>query len=311
MTNTKIVNAGTLAAAGANISNATKVSLAAGTREYTLEVKITNGASAPAEQTLQAMLRWAVSNTDGTAATEAANFGQNVQGHTIRMRMGPGEVTHVTTKNFVPTGSILYVWIEHGKLPANATVDVWVNEFEEAVAASGGDGSILTTGTAYDAEVSFTRPENTTAYSVGDVIGIADSGTPANAGSAIHELTGVGPAGGLMFFSNVLLQIGLSAVPANMTSFRLHVFNESPTAVLDNAAFDIASGDRAKYLGWLDIAPPNDFGATLAGEGTLVGKSFRLAAAQTSFWVILETLGGYTPASATSYSIKTVTERAA
>jgi hypothetical protein len=166
-------------------------------------------------------------------------------------------------------------------------------------------------GLGYSPAITFTRPENTTLYTAGDVLGIADSGTPANAGSAIHELANAGPAGGLVFFSELLLQVGLTAVPSGMANFRLHVFNASPTAILDNAAFDLQSADRDKYLGYLDIVTPEDFGSTLVGEGVLRGKSFKLADGQTSLWVILETRGGYTPASATSYRIQAKTERAA
>lgn len=171
--------------------------------------------------------------------------------------------------------------------------------------------ALRTTGEDYAALISFTRPENATGYTAGDVLGIADSGTPANAGSAIHVLTNIGPAGGLVTFTELLLQIGLAAVPSGMANFRAHFFNAAPTAILDNAAFNLASADRAKYLGWIDIVTPEDLGDTLVGDGLVARKDFKLADGQTSLWVVLETRGGYTPASATAYRIQGKTVRAA
>ena len=159
------------------------------------------------------------------------------------------------------------------------------------------------TSKGYSASVSIGRPENTTAYTALDVIGVADSGTAANAGSAIIELANLGPAGGgeitLVDWS---LTIGLAAVTSGMTSFRLHLFNASPTAILDNAAFDLASADRTKYLGYLDASTPVDLGSTIFTQGDQLNK--RLTLASSSLFAILQTIGGYTPASATTYLVR-------
>ena len=156
----------------------------------------------------------------------------------------------------------------------------------------------------YPTSKAFTRPENTTGYTAGDVIGIADSGTPANAGSAIHKLTSCGPAGGVVRLAELALQIGLTAVTSGMANFRVHFYNANPTAILDNAAFDFVSGDRGKYLGYVDLVTPEDFGSTLWTQGPVPrDKELQLASGQTSFWVQIETRGTYTPASATAYTL--------
>lgn len=161
------------------------------------------------------------------------------------------------------------------------------------------------TGTVASASLSFTRPENTTAYDAGDVIGIADSGTPANAGSAIHTLASVGPAGSVQKLVELSLYIGLTAVPSGMGNFRVHFYNASPTAILDNAAYDLVANDRAKYLGYVDLVTPADFGSTLWAQDPIPrDKEFKLASAATDFYVQIETRAGFTPASATAYSIQ-------
>ena len=161
-----------------------------------------------------------------------------------------------------------------------------------------------------DITLAITRPSNTTAYNAGDVIGIADAGTPANAGSAIHALAAAGEAGALMLLAKLELTIGLSAVPSGMANFRLHMFNATPTAILDNAALTFVAGDQAKHLGWVDLPTPEVVGSLLK---TTVSPflPFKLAAGQTDFKFLLETRGGYTPASGTIYTGRAVFARLA
>lgn len=160
------------------------------------------------------------------------------------------------------------------------------------------------TARGFRSTVSITRPDNTTAYTAGDVIGIADSGTPANAGSAIHTLSGIGPSGGYILLQSAALLVGLASVPAGMAGFRVHLFSSSPTAALDNAAFDLASGDRAAYMGYFDLPTPADFGSTLYAQADYIGRQIKLAAGSSSLFAEIETRGAYTPASATVYELR-------
>lgn len=166
-------------------------------------------------------------------------------------------------------------------------------------------GSSLTVdGKAYRSQVAITRPSNTTAYTALDVIGIADVGTPANAGSAIHTFTSVGPSGGYVLVQSVELFIGSTSVPSGMGAFRLHLYTASPTAILDNAAFDLASGEVANYVGYVDLPTPQDFGSTLYSQADYPGRLIKLASASTSLFAELQTIGGYTPASGTVYTLR-------
>lgn len=149
--------------------------------------------------------------------------------------------------------------------------------------------------------VSFARTADTNAYTAGDVIGINASGSP---GSAIHEFTSAGQAGGNIVITGVDLTIGLTAVTSGMSAFRLHLYNASPTAILDNAAFDLVSGDITKHVGYIDFATPVDYGSILYTSSLNVNLQVKLATSVSSLYGELVTVGAYTPASGTLYQIR-------
>jgi hypothetical protein len=166
-------------------------------------------------------------------------------------------------------------------------------------------GSSLTVDSkAYRAAVTVTRPSNTTAYTAGDVIGVADSGTAANAGDAIITLSNIGPSGGYVLLQSVRLMIGASSVPAGMGAFRLHLYMASPTAILDNAAFDLVAGDVGKYAGYIDLPAPQDLGSILVTQADYCGTAIKLDAASTTLYAELETRGAFTPASGTLFDLR-------
>ena len=157
-------------------------------------------------------------------------------------------------------------------------------------------GELLTRSrVGYSATATQTRPDNTTAYTALDVVG-AD---PA----AVLEFANIGPAGEHIEITASLLRIDINAVPSGMAGQRLHLFNAAPTAIADNAAFDLPSGDRAKYLGFIDLGTPIDLGATLAVQSKGQGHVVKLATGVTSLFGVLQTIDGYTPASQTVTTI--------
>jgi hypothetical protein len=155
-------------------------------------------------------------------------------------------------------------------------------------------------GTAFRASVTITRPSNTTAYTAGDVVG--DTG-----GSAIITLPSIGPSGGYVLLQSVRLLIGNTSVPSGMAGFRLHLYTASPTAIADNAAFDLVSGEVANYAGYVDLPTPQDFGSTLFTQTDYAGTAIKLASASTTLYAELETRGAYTPASGTLYNLRVMT----
>ena len=162
---------------------------------------------------------------------------------------------------------------------------------------SDGTYSSLVTGDAYRTTATITRPSNATAYTAGDVVG--DTG-----GSAIISLADAGPSGGFVIIQSVSLVFSDSTVPSGMGAFRVHLYSASPTAIADNAAFDLVSGDRDTYMGFIDMPTPADFGSTLYTQTDYPGRLIKLAAASTTLFVEIETRGAYTPVSASTVSIR-------
>lgn len=172
------------------------------------------------------------------------------------------------------------------------------------VAVSDNSSSLTVDGKGYRSTVSITRPSNTTQYTAGDVIGIADAGTAANAGSAIHTLTGVGPSAGFILLQSAALIFSDSSVISGMGAFRVHLYSSSPTAILDNAVFDLVSGDRAAYMGYFDLPTPVDLGSTIYTQVDSIGRQVKLGSASTSLFALIETRGTYTPASGSTIELR-------
>jgi hypothetical protein len=68
------------------------------------------------------------------------------------------------------------------------------------------------------------------------------------------------------------------ATGTNVTSvWRLHLYNVTPpSAIADDAAFDVPAGDRASYLGYVDISQLIDLGATLYIDMPSLNKQVKL-----------------------------------
>jgi malic enzyme len=162
-------------------------------------------------------------------------------------------------------------------------------------------GSSLTVdGKAYRSTVTITRPSNTTAYTAGDVVG-------STGGSAILTLSNIGPSAGFILIQSAALIFSDSTVPAGMGAFRIHLYNATPTAIADNAPFDLTSGERAAYMGYIDLSAPQDLGSTIYTQIDYPGRLIKLAAASTTLFAEIETRGAYTPVSASTVELRVST----
>jgi hypothetical protein len=171
------------------------------------------------------------------------------------------------------------------------------NDAGNPIPVSDNSSSLTVDGKAYRTTATITRPSNTTAYTAGDVVG--DTG-----GSAIISLTAAGPTSGFVIIQSISLVFSDSVVPSGMGAFRLHLYSASPTAIADNAAFDLVSGDRATYMGFIDLPTPADFGSSLYTQTDYPGRLVKLGAASTTLFAELETRGAYTPVSASTVAIR-------
>ena len=161
-------------------------------------------------------------------------------------------------------------------------------------------GSLTVDGKTYRSTVTFTRPSNTTAYTAGDVVG-------ATGGSAIHTLATAGPSGGYVLIQSISMATHDTSVPAGMGSFRVHLYNASPTAIADNAAFDLLTADHGKYLGYVDLPTPQDFGSSIYTQTDYPGRLIKLATGSSSLFIEIETKGAFTPVSAVTFDLAILT----
>lgn len=132
----------------------------------------------------------------------------------------------------------------------------------------------------------------------------AGSVTSATAGSAINSFPFTTDKGSAVFIRDVNLQWHNGTKPAGAAAFTLHLYNASPDAIVDNAAWDLSSaGDRGKYLGSVAIADTTDLGSTLFSQNSGVNKMVRLAADSNTLYGVLQTVGGFTPVSSDVYKL--------
>lgn len=136
---------------------------------------------------------------------------------------------------------------------------------------------------SYDVVTTITRPANTTAYSNGDVLGGA------------LDLGVLGLNAKRIEIQGLQLEADISAIPAGQTSWVLYLYSVTPpSALADNAAWDLPSGDRASFLGSIAFATMVDLGSTCYVEVSNINKALLLAG--THLFGYLVTVAGFTPA---------------
>ena len=150
----------------------------------------------------------------------------------------------------------------------------------------------------YAATVSVTRTADTNLYAAGDVLG------PATGSTAAITFANMGPAaGGEVMITSVTFQRDATALISGETSYTLHLYSITPPSALgDNAAWDLPSGDRDSYLGKISLGTPVDVGSTLRVEQDSVNKQITLAAGGSLFGLLV-TDASYTPTSAAVHRV--------
>lgn len=161
----------------------------------------------------------------------------------------------------------------------------------------GGGGAAVPSGGGSSVSVSLTRTADTNAYLANDVVGAATGSTAA------LTFANLGAAGGDVLITTTRFEIDLAAVISGMAGFRLHFYSITPPSALgDNVAWDLPSGDRASYRGYVDLGTPVDLGSTLYVEQGPANKQITIPAGG-SLFCYLVTLGAYTPSSGDVFKI--------
>lgn len=146
----------------------------------------------------------------------------------------------------------------------------------------------------YIASATITRPNDTTAYTALDVV--------STQAGAVLEFATLGKPNGVSLLTELRYMVDTGTVPSGMGAFRLHLYNAAPTAIADNAAFNLPAADRAKYVGFIEFGTPLDLGDTLFSQKEDLRKQVALSGG--SLYGILQTVNGFTP---TANRIKTIT----
>jgi ribosomal protein L27 len=139
---------------------------------------------------------------------------------------------------------------------------------------------------AFQSSANLTRGANTTIYAANDVI------------FGSFEFQNIGNSGGYIFITDIRFLMNITYLPSNIGNLRLFLYNVSPpSAVADNGAFSVPSGDRASILtpSGISLGTP----ALALGGGSLVlalnniNRQFKLSS--TSLFGYLVTEGAWVP----------------
>lgn len=159
------------------------------------------------------------------------------------------------------------------------------------------DGAIYVKGNASESIAIITRNTGTTAYDIGDVIGTATDAT--------LTFTNVSDTIGTHYIIlGASLEIDVAAIPTGMSGFRLHLYRNAPTVLADNVAFNLVAADRmGNYIGYIEFDTPVDLGNTLWTRKDNVNIKSKIGNT-TNVYGILQTLGAFTPTSASVKQIR-------
>lgn len=132
---------------------------------------------------------------------------------------------------------------------------------------------------------SITRPANTTAYTIGDVVNGNSATTPIALPVGVNsgEITQV-----VLETNNETVTLG---------TFRIHFFSGSFTIAADNAIFATLHANRAVYCGFVDL-PILALDAAGAGAAQTKDDDLRIPFEGSTIYAVIVALGAYVPASA-------------
>ena len=155
------------------------------------------------------------------------------------------------------------------------------------VSPSVGGSAVSTTnpmpvaGQAYSASATFTPAAS------------AHTAPACNGAAAAIALGAI--SGSRIMITSAALEI--DGANAEATAWRLYLYNVTPpSALTDTTTFDVPSGDRASYLGYVDLGTAVDLGSTQWVETNIINKQVKLAG--TGVFGYLVNLTTLTPANA-------------
>lgn len=110
----------------------------------------------------------------------------------------------------------------------------------------------------------------------------ATSHVAGDCNGAAGAFTSMGVASSRVMITSASMLINTATVKAS--AFRLYLYNVTPpSAIADDSAWDIASGDQASFLGYVDLGTPVDLGSSQWVEVHGINKQVLLAATPSIF----------------------------
>ena len=142
----------------------------------------------------------------------------------------------------------------------------------------------------------FARPDDTTAYTTGDVIGSATG--------AVLEIPLASSARKVVRILSASVLIKEASALSGLTGLRLHFYSSSQqSAYEDNAVFDIPAGDSSYYHGYVDFGAPVDMGSSLYAQSDELNHDI-FTSDSGSIFMYLTCIGGFTPSATTECIIR-------
>jgi len=123
----------------------------------------------------------------------------------------------------------------------------------------------------------------------------------STAAGEILEFASLGAANDLICILGARLKYNGSAVPSASTGYRLHLYNASPTAIADDAAFNVPSTDLVKYIGYIPLSVLVDNGDTCISWDNNINFTAKLTG--TGLYGILQCIAAETPAANAVFTI--------
>jgi hypothetical protein len=204
----------------------------------------------------------------------------------------PGTTNGVQVNAALPAGTNLVGKFGIDQATANANEVV----VKSITAGSNVIGKVAVTDTGVCVTGSQTRPDKTTAYDAGDIVGTdaATNGTLASIGSAnqVIRITGL-----KLVIRKAATDLATTA--GSTSGYYVHFFTSEPTAITDNSARAVGIADVAKHARKTTALAKamEDLGDFLSVEATDVNLDIKLASTSLYYW--LETVAGYTPVAET------------
>lgn len=145
----------------------------------------------------------------------------------------------------------------------------------------------------------FTRPADTTAYAVGDLVA---NSTTAGSVTPVSLTVGRGSSGAAITGMIRRLRLRKTGTSITNASFRIHLYRASPTVANgDNAAF--STNQAENYVGKVDIVMDQAFTDGASGNGVpAVGSEINFHVA--TYYALIEARAAYTPTSGETFTLE-------